>query len=190
MKKYINLLSKKKDYQKKEKFFNLFRKITTLLGIVTIFILLSLFVVYQKIKSQHQSLLSKKEDYLNQLILKKDVEKQIIYFNEKSSLFNNILKKDVNFLPYYRILKTYLPVSTESADISSIKYDNQKIVEFALSFSNYEDLYNSLSNLENEEFLNIFDDLTLQSINLSETKIKNYQLSLKGKFKTLPIMEP
>lgn len=186
MKKYINLLSQKKDYQKKEKFFRLFRGTTTLLGIITILFLLTIFFIDEKIKKEHQTLLSKKKDFLNQLILKKDVEKQIIYFNEKSNFFNKILKEDINFLPYYRVLKTYLPVSTQSADISLIKYNNTKKVEFALAFSNYQDLYNSLSNLENEKFLNLFDDLTLNSINLSETKIKNYQLSFKGRFKTLP----
>lgn len=187
MSKQINLLSQKKDYQKKEKFFSLFRKITLLLGIFTMLSLFTIFFIHKKIKTQYQTSLSKKENGLNQLILKKDIEKQVVYFNEKSSFFNKILKEDVNFLPYYRILKTYLPVSTESADISSIKYDNRKTVEFALTFSNYEDLYNSISAFEDEKFLNLFDELTLNSINLSEIKTKNYQLSLKGKFKALPV---
>jgi len=187
MKKQINLLLQQKDYKKKEKFFSIFRKITVLLGIATVLCLFTIFYIDKKTKTQYQILLSKKEDYLKQLILKKNVERQTVYFNEKSNLFNKILKEDINFLPYYRILKTYLPVSTQSADINSVKYDNKKTVEFALSFSNYEDLYNSISAFENEKFLAFFDELTLNSINLAETKTKNYQLSLKGKFKTLPV---
>jgi len=186
MKRYINLLTQRKDYQKKEKFFSRFRRMTTLLGVVTILFLIIVFAIEEKIKKEYQTLLAKKQDFLNQLISKKDVEKQIIYFNEKSNFFNKVLKEDINFLPYYRVLKTYLPVSTQSADISMIKYNNTKKVEFVLTFSNYQDLYNSLSNLENEKFLNLFDELTLNSINLSETKIRNYQLSFRGRFKPLP----
>jgi predicted RND superfamily exporter protein len=185
MKKHINLLIQRKDYKKKERFFYWFRKVTFALGFITILILLAILINNQKVKNQYASLLSKKEAILQELSRKKEIEKQVVYVNEKSNFLDKVLNEDVNFLPYYRALKAYLPISTSSADIGSIKYDKAKRVEFLLNFSNYNDLYDSLSNFESEEFLKLFEELTLNSVNLSETKAKNYQLSLKGKFKDI-----
>jgi hypothetical protein len=187
MKKHINLLIQKNDYKKKETIFYRLRIITGVLAIISIISLFIIFFLQQQINSEYQKLLSKKEDYLRQITKKKEIEKQILYFNEKSNVFKQILKNDVNFLPYYRILRAYLLVSTESADINFIKYDNKKTVEFVLSFSNYIEMYNSLSNFEDKKFLTIFDNLILNSINFSEMKTKNYQLSLKGRLKQLSV---
>jgi hypothetical protein len=185
MTKDINLLTKKKDYENKEKVFRFFRKISIISGFLIVALLLIIFLFQQKIKTQYQELLSKKEQKLNQLLQKKEIEKKMLYINEKSISFKKNLQEDVSFLPYYHILLGHFPISSESANIKLIVYNNKRDVELLLNFYNYQDLYQSLGRLEEEKFLNLFDHLSLNSFSLSEEKMKSYQLTLKGKFKPI-----
>lgn len=185
MKKYINLLTKKKDYQKKEKIFFLLRKISIFFSFLVLVLLLATFLFEQKLKNQYQQLLSKKETLLTQLLSKKELEKKVVYLNNKGAIFDKILTQDVNFLPYYKILVDYFPISSDSATIESVTFNNKKETELVLNFFNYQDLYDSLSHLEDEKFLSLFEELYLDWLNLTEEKTRNYQLTLKGKFKPI-----
>lgn len=182
MKKHINLLTKKKDYQTKERFFYLLRKVAIISGFLIVVFLSIIFLFQQKIKGQYQRLLSKKQEKLKQLLAKKEREKKLVYINEKSLAFKRFLQEDMNFLPYYNALLNHFPISSESAKIKYINFNNQREVKLLISFYNYQDLYQSLGRLEDDKFLSLFDYLTLNSFSLSEEKMKTYQLTLKGKF--------
>lgn len=185
MKKRINLLYKKKDYQNIERIFINLRRLTFALGAVSVLLLLIIFVLKTGAKSKHEEKLSIKQQYFTQLLAKKDIETKAIYFNEKSTVLKSYLKDDINFLPYYQQLQTYLPVSTDYTSIELINFDNERNAEIVLSFSNYDDFYQHLSRFENEQFLGIFENLMIDSFTLSEEKSQSYQLKLIGKFKPL-----
>lgn len=185
MRKRINLLYKKKDYQNIERIFINLRKFTFALGAVSILLLLIIFVLKTGAKSKYEEKLSTKQQHLTQLLAKKDIETKAIYFNEKSTVLKSYLKDDINFLPYYQQLQTYLPVSTDYTSIELINFDNERNVEIVLSFPNYDDFYQHLSRFENEQFLGIFENLMIDSFTLSEEKSQSYQLKLIGKFKPL-----
>lgn len=161
------------------------RKSTFFFGAVSILSLIITLAVTTNVRSRYINLLSQKESYLNTLLTAREAEKKLAFLTEKGSVFANFLKNDVNFLPYYRLLQSYLLASTSSANIDHINYDNQRNAEIVLIFSDYQNLYDSLQRLEDENFLNIFDNLTLDSFAISEGKTKNYQLTLKGRFKPL-----
>lgn len=185
MKKYINLLTTKKDYKEKEQFFLILRKISFVLIFFTFILLITILLFQQKINSQYQKLLLEKENYLQQLLSKKEIEKKVIYINEKGVTFNKILKEDVDFLPYYQTLIDYFPASSQSATIKSISFNNKKEVKIVVNFINEQELYQFLDHLEEDKFLNLFSNLFLNSFNLSEKEKKFYQLILEGQFKPL-----
>lgn len=185
MRKRINLLYKKKDYQNIERIFINLRRFTFALGAVSVLLLLIIFVLKTGAKSKYEEKLSTKQQHLTQLLAKKDIETKAIYFNEKSTVLKSYLKDDINFLPYYQKLQTYLPVSTDYTSIELINFDNERNAEIVLSFSNYDDFYRHLSRFENEQFLGIFENLMIDSFTLSEEKSQSYQLKLIGKFKPL-----
>lgn len=185
MKKKANLLLRKKNYQQLEKFFAYFRVVTFFLVAALFISIISLFLLMNSIKTQRQKLTAAKELLLTSIISRKDIETKALYFNQKGVALNTYLKDDVNFLPYYNQLQTYLPISSQSASIESIDYDNKRNVSVVLKFTNYDDFYNSLSSLQNSRFLSIFDSLSLEAFSITEAKVNNYSLQLVGKLKEL-----
>ena len=110
MSKYINLLLKGQTYRQQEKIFEKIRTASFVIGFICITSLAVVFLLKTVKEVERARLLSQKERLLSELLNKRDIEKKVIYFNDKSVEFENILAKDVNFLPYYRLLVNYLPI--------------------------------------------------------------------------------
>lgn len=185
MKKRINLLYSRKNYANIRNFIKYFRFSSYLLGAVTIAILGVVLFLKSNAKSKFDLAASKKENLLKESIRNKELEKSAIFLNDKSVQFNTFLSEDVNFLPYYRILREYLPTGTASAAINLISYDNKKNTVFLLDFSEYENFIFFLENVEDDKFLRIFENLTIESFSISEARQASYQLKLVGKFKPI-----
>jgi hypothetical protein len=185
MKKHINLLLKRPGFKKVEVFFDYFKIITVFIGFCSLASAFVLLLLIGSVKAEYNGLLNQKTQYLQDISQKQDIEKKALYINQKSSAVNTILKNDLNFLPYYTLLQQYLPLDSNSASIESIEYNNKREVQIVLAFSDYTEFYNSLSNLQNEQFLSIFEVLKLQSFSITEEKNNIYRLSLAGKFKAI-----
>lgn len=170
MKKHINLLLvlKKKNYQKREKIFKIIKIFTVIIGVFTILSLAAVFFIKRQVLEEYKTLLDKKEEYLKLLSSKQDLDKKVVYFNEKSSAFANILNQDVNFLPYYDLLLSHIPISSDSASLSQINFDNQKNIKFSLNFTDTYVFLKNFENFKNENFLKIFNELTLSAFTISE----------------------
>lgn len=125
----------------------------------------------------------------NQKIIIKNAEVKtgINYFNQKNNLLSDILKNDVNFLPYYNKLNEFIPVSTEEATISNVNFDNKRQIGFTLNFNSYEEFVGFLGALQDKSFLEIFDKLTLESFSIREGELVKYSLQLVGTMKPLEV---
>lgn len=179
----VNLLTKRQTYKHKERLFQIYRTLTVLLGGLCVGALVVVFYLKTASQLTNRSLLSKKEEYLTELLTKKGIEKKVVYFNEKSIVFDRLLKSDVNFLAYYRLLQSRLPLATESAALADVSYHNNGDVAFTLNFGNYTSFYNTINDLEAENFLHIFEQLTLDSVPTFEKEGAGYKVSFTGKLK-------
>lgn len=188
MKRTINLLSRRRTYQYKEKIFGVLRTITILIGVLCVGALGVVFFLKTREQLYNKALLSRKEEYLTELLTKKDIEKKVVYFNEKSIAVDNLLKNDVRFLPYYRLLVSYLPQGASgSADLAEMQYDNKREASFTLNFPDSTDFYNVLDYFEEERFLSIFEKLTLKEFPVSdEPALGGFQVVFNGRFKPIP----
>lgn len=199
MKKHINLflVLKAKNYQKREKIFKIIKTFAVVIGVFIILSLAAVFFIKRQVSAEYKSLLAKKEEYLKELSSKQDLEKKVAYFNQKSSAFTSILNQDVNFLPYYNLLLSHMPIaiSSDSAALSQINFDNQKNIQFSLNFNDPYVFLNNFEDFQNENFLKIFDELTLSEFTISEgnkaketaseDKNANFSISFTGKLKPI-----
>lgn len=199
MKKHINLflVLKAKNYQKREKIFKIIKTFAVVIGVFIILSLAAVFFIKRQVSAEYKSLLAKKEEYLKALSSKQDLEKKVAYFNQKSSAFTSILNQDVNFLPYYNFLLSHMPIaiSSDSAALNQINFDNQKNIKFSLNFNDPYVFLNNFEDFQNENFLKIFDELTLSEFTISEgnkaketaseDKNANFSISFTGKLKPI-----
>ena len=185
MRKRANLLFAKKDYFKKEKYFYYFRGVTVGFGVISIIVLIIMIYLMMSISLETEVINRQISDVQKYLNKNQQLRTDINYFNQKNNLAGEILKKDVNFVPYYNKLIQYIPVSTDQATINSINFNNKHEVDFILTFTEYENFINFLSALQTKSFLDIFDKLSLESFSIREGKMNNYQLELKGILKAL-----
>lgn len=180
MRKKINLILSKKDYYKKELIFKYFRFITISLGFFVLVLILIMVNTGFGLNSDLEVVQKEKELILSELIKKKEEQVQLSYVQEKDTLVNNAILNDVNFVPYYNELKSYLPIASGSASIDSIDFDNKQNFKLTISFFDYEKFNSFLAYLEDKKFLDIFEKLVLDSFSISEEKNNNYKLVLIG----------
>jgi len=186
MKKRINLLIKQKKYLQEEKLFY-YLKISTYV-IFAIFFISFIFNTLFLIQNKKNLDLKKKEKemYLQFLLKNKEVEAKFVYFQNKSSQVKNILKNDVNFYPYYSLLKESLKYASPEPVIESISINKDRTTTFVLGFDSTSQLLVFFKFAESPEFLKNFSELSLHQFSLEENKeVKNYTLGLIGKFSLL-----
>lgn len=183
MKKHINLLYGKTDHERVERLVFYFEVLTYLFGIVIAVVVG--FIIFAKLqrKRQYDSLLLAKANFIKDSLSRSDIETKAIFINDKASAVQGFRAEDINFLPYYRVLKRYMPIASDSAAIELISFDNQKNAKFVVNFTNYDIFLDFLKSIETENFLSIFDNLKLDSFTASEFEGVVYQLSFSGKFK-------
>jgi len=175
----INLLSNSLEYIKIEKQFYYLRLITIVLFFIFIFIFLIVNITLYFDKKQIDNLIIQKKVLLeNQKKNIFDETKIKIIFNKYQN-FKKFLNNDANFLPYYELLVSSLKTATPEPVLLSFKVDKEKNTEFILGFNNIETMIKFLNFIENENFLNKFENLLLDGFSLDESKM---ELSFKGKF--------
>jgi len=187
MRKRANLLLQKKDYFKLEKYFYYFRGFTVGFGIVSIIILIIIVYMMISLRLENDRInlqISDNQKYINK---NADIKTGINYFNQKNNLLSEILKNDVNFLPYYNKLNEFIPVSTEEATISNVNFNNKREIGFTMNFNSYEEFISFLGALQDRAFLEIFDKLTLESFSIREGELVKYALTLVGIMKPLEV---
>lgn len=190
MKKSINLLAKRRLYEQGEKVFQGVRISIVVFGTVCMMGLIAAYLLKTEVTLKHKSLLDQKEKYLSELLGKKDIEKKVVFLNEKSAAIENILKKDVRFLDYYRFVEEHLPFSTPAAQIIQIGLDNKREVSFTLAYPTFNDFYVAMEAYENSEFLRNFENLTMNGYKISSEKQAGeegeaFEIILNGTLKPL-----
>ena len=181
MKKRINLLITQKKYLNLE---SLFEKLKIFSIFCFFIILIGSLVAYYFLLQQKREidlLSDQKKEVLEFLLQNKQVEAKFVYFGNKQKQLTENLKEDVNFLPYYNLLKESL---NADAGLESVSIDKSKTVTFNLNFADYSDLLNFLRVAENDDFLKNFNQLTLVKFNRDELQKEknNFKLSFSGKF--------
>lgn len=186
MKKSINLLILRHSYEYREKVFSRIRIAIVAIGSLCVLSLVTIYSLKTNVNIQKQKLLSKKEEYLSELLTKKDIEKKVSFLDEKSTTLVNILNNDVDFLEYYHFLQSHLPLSTGSAQLSKMQFDNKRKVSFTLNFSRFNDFYQTLQDFEKDQFLDNFDAVSLGSFVISpETSNESFKIVFNGSLKNI-----
>jgi len=186
MRKRINLLTKQKKYLQEEKLFYYLRIASYITAVIFfIFFIVNLLFLAQNKKNLDLKK-KEKEMYLQFLLKNKEVEAKFVYFQNKSSQVKNILKNDVNFYPYYILLKESLKYASPEPVIESISINKDRTTSFVLGFDSTSQLLVFFKLAESPEFLKNFSELSLHQFSLEENKeVKNYKLGLLGKFNLL-----
>lgn len=189
MKKHINLLHKNREYETQEKRFYYIRLATVALGLVAVILIATLFIIKSQEEKQYSQLLTSKEQYLRELLAVKDTQEKIAYVNTRADYLKNVVKEDVNFAPYYDVLKRTLfdPIaigSSNSAEIKRIHFDNNQSVELQINLYSDAALNTYLSTLESEQFLSQFQNFALFGFKIVEGGT-SYGTTIKAIFKPL-----
>ena len=181
--KRINLFLGKKDYQEIQKYFRIFR-----LSLIGISLLLSIFVLVigYFIYLQKQTISKKTTLKRNSLQLfnsQKEEEVKLIKIANKTKDFENFIKDDAEFYPYYNKLVAVFNESEEVPAIESLSIKKDKNFSFSISFTTKEGLIKTFKLVESEEFLKNFDDLYLSDLDVQKNeKGENYKMTFDGKF--------
>lgn len=181
MKRGINLLKGQKKYIDLDA---LIKQLKIAIAFIIIIFLVSYAFFYTILLSQRQKiddLSLQKKAILEFLLKNKQVEAKFVYFRNKEKQLSDILKDDVNFVPYYTLLKDSLKSTTPEAKLQSVVVDKSKAVNFLVNLENYSSLISFLRFAESDEFLKNFNQLILSGFS-SSSEIKNYQLGFRGSF--------
>lgn len=190
MKKHINLLHKNREYERIEQVFFRFRRITLFLGLVAFFLVLGLFFLQKQSESTYSQLLNTKGLYLKQQIQIKDMQQKVVYADDKTNFIKTVSKMDLNFAPYYALLKqsffdNLVDSSSQSATIDTLHFDNKRDVQIKMTIQNEEALTLFLKTLESDQFLRLFQSVELTKL----TGVGNgarYEATIHGVLKPVP----
>jgi hypothetical protein len=187
MKRRINLFQKKERTDPLSIYATRIRGSITYAGVV-IFILFNLVIfLLVGVRRKYDGLIAKKSQYLQYLLVEKEVEANMRYFKSKQTQLNTFLKDDAHFLPYYRILKESLDATSINTSLDIIEIDKNRNTRFVVKFANYDEMLLFLKRMESGDFLSHFNTLGLQSFSLNKqvSKKGSFQLELRGQFKEL-----
>ena len=155
-----------------------------MLGLLTLLILIGLYFINSRTDGEYVRLLSAKEFILKQLIDKKNEEKKLITFVEKSDFYNKTVKSDINFQSYYyRIQESLLPAvsgdASSSASIVNISLDNKRLFKSVIRVNTDTALFELLRHVEDSKLQNTFEDLALESFSI-KINPTYYEIVLTG----------
>lgn len=182
----INLLTRSQSYSTLELYFKIFR-IATYILLISFFIFAStFFVINQNKKQELNTLLNKKQEYLNYFLKMNANEAEFVYFSKKEKQLKDFLKEDIRLelLPYYRLLANTVQSMQDTA-LASSKINIDRSVSFEIKITNYNSLYNIFKFIESDEFLSKFEELKLNNFSASEVLNNDYKLGFSGRLKEL-----
>jgi len=187
MKKRINLLTKKKDYIKRESFFKRVQKITYICGFIALSLTIIFYATNQRLQGEHKGLLFEKEQKITSLLVDKQGEKKISFINKKGDVLKKALEQDINFDTYYPYLHAYLlseynTESSNAATLEKIFIDNKQKLNLTFKLYNEESLYNLLYSTKQDPLLELFNELAIDKITSSG---ETYEVVLVGQLKKI-----
>lgn len=190
MKKHINLLHKNREYERIEHTFFLFRRITLFLGLIAFFLILALFFAQKQSESTYGQLLNTKGLYLKQQIQIKDMQQKVLYADDKTNFIKTVTKTDLNFAPYYALLKQSLfdnlvDNSSASATIDTLHFDNKRDVQIKMTLQNEDALTLFLRTVESDQFLELFQTVELTKL-AGVGNGTRYEATIHGVLKPVP----
>ncbi|MBI4009079.1 hypothetical protein HY357_02505 [Candidatus Roizmanbacteria bacterium] len=133
-------------------------------------------------KQKIDNLSTQKKDILEFLLANKETEAKFVYFRNKHKQLSDILEGDVNFYPYYFLLKDSLKSSTPEAILDSVVIDKAKTFTFSVSIEDFPTMLSFLRFAESDDFLKNFNQLILSSFSNTQTSKKGYELGFRGVF--------
>lgn len=187
MKKRINLLTKKRDYVKREFLFANIRKLTYATGILSLLFTILFYAINQRQQGIYRGLLFEKEEKLRLLLPQKEQEKKLAHINNKGEVLKKAMATDINFDAYFPLLESYLlssynKNSSNAASLEEIYIDNKKHLNLTFKLLTEEALYSLLFSTEQTPLHNLFEELKIEKI----TSIGNaYELELVGELKKI-----
>ncbi|NMB83753.1 hypothetical protein GYA28_00510 [Candidatus Roizmanbacteria bacterium] len=183
MKKRINLLVKQKKYLQIEELFK-YIKLGVVVTTVIFFVIISVYLLLlSSSKRKIDILIVEKKQLLEYVLKNKEVEAKFKYFHGKNSQIQTIMKNDVNFYPYYSLLKESLKNASPEPVLESVVIDRTRATTFTLSFNNLTSLLTFLKYAESPGFLSNFSELSLHQFGIDQkNNEKTYSANLVGKF--------
>ena len=183
--KRINLLLKKKDYHKIELFFHFLKIGVYIIGFFLIISIVYAFKSGRKQVRELSTLLEEQRNTQRAIGKDEDIKEKLLLLSVKNSQLKQFMKNDVNFLPYYKLLRETLSHSTSAAALDNVTIDKDKNVNFDVFFPNYDSFINFFNFAESDNFLGKFKKLTLNNFAANEKSTNKYKLSFTGVFKDL-----
>ena len=184
-KKRINLLLRKRDYHQVELFFHILRLSVYGIGLFLVVVIIIVFWVSQKQSKQLSSLMKEQRNIQLAIKKKQDVKERLLLLSVKNSQLKKFMGNDVNFLPYYKLLRETISHSTTAAILDNVVVDKDKNVNFDVLFPDYNSFIDFFSFAESDDFLSKFQRLSLNSFVADEESVNKYDLSFSGVFKNL-----
>lgn len=184
MKKRINLLKANKSFVDKEA---VFLKIKNSVIVFFFLMLLMNLFLYFLLARQNESISQRaglKKGLVEFFIQNKEADAKFAYFRNKEKQLTDFLTEDVNFYPYYNLLKASLDNFAVGAQLDTVMIDKTKSTKFTISFENYDNLLSFLKFAESEDFLKNFNQLSLINFSKNDTQLtkNDYRLNFTGKF--------
>jgi len=181
-KKRINLFGSRVEYLQIEKKFYYVRIASFVLFFVFLFIFFLTNLILLVDKKQFDALFVQKKILLENQQANINEEAKIRLIFNKHQEIQSYLENDARFLPYYQLLISTLKTATPEPSLLFFKIDKEKNAEFTLGFTDINQMVKFLNFIEDENFINNFESLVLNSFSFTQSKT---ELSFKGKFVSL-----
>lgn len=189
----INFAKNIEKYYKKEKIFANLRRASIALTLITTFFAFILVWLNLKTSLQIGQLAQKRRNILSSFLEKSNENEKLLVISDKIKFIKNLLEnKDVRFLLYYKAIENVVKkVETEGTSSALIKIetfelDNNRSTVFELTTTDFTSYLKLLDLIDQDKFLNLFENLTLTNFSLTKGEKNNsYSLKFKGKFKKL-----
>ncbi len=182
----INLIKNNESVYKLQQNFRLFRLGSYVYIGIFCLVTIGVFSVFVQKNSDLDRLLITKAQLLNQLQSTQSNEARLILLSKKLNNYNQFSKDDARFIPYYNLLLQVLKTSSQSARLAQFRVDKKRNAQFAFAFTNEQQLSESFTFIESNEFLDKFAELRLK--NFSDTSTggsSRFELSFDAVFKEM-----
>lgn len=103
----------------------------------------------------------------------------------KKKLIQQYLKDDVQFNTYYRLVQSYV-ADNAGAQLSQFKLDKDRETEIIIKFSTYDDYKRFVKGLENDAFIQNFDELIMGALPIENSaESEEMSITFNGSFKEI-----
>lgn len=160
----INLLVKKNNYYKIERYFQQGRRITVVIGVIVVLLLAALFIAQQNLKKKLDAYADEKISLKSDLNTKKTTADKIKLLNSKMVALKTVTDQSPDFGVYYERLNKYLPQDSVDGTLNRMSFSSPNIATIELEFPDVLSLTKFLGVLESKEFLKEFSSIKLSNI--------------------------